>query len=149
MRAVVQRVNRASVIVDTIVVASINRGIAALVGFRNDDTESDLEYIARKLVELRIFPDANGKMNCSLQQIGGELLVVPQFTLYGDARKGRRPSYSEAMEPKVASSLFEEFVEMCSRKGIPVRKGVFGAHMYFELVNDGPVTILLESRGLF
>lgn len=149
MRAVVQRVERASIVVDRIVVASIGRGLAVLVGFCKDDTTDDLDYIARKLLALRIFPDAEGKMNCSIVEAGGELLLVPQFTLLGDARKGRRPSYSEAMEPETAKLKFDEFISHCNATGLSVRKGMFGAHMQFELVNDGPVTILLDSRGLF
>jgi D-tyrosyl-tRNA(Tyr) deacylase len=149
MRAVVQRVLRASIIVDRLVVASIGKGLAVLVGFCAEDSNEDLQYIARKVTALRIFPDAEDRMNCSIGEVGGELLLVPQFTLYGDARKGRRPSYSEAMHPDTARDLFEHFVVLCSGQGIPVRKGIFGAHMQFELVNDGPVTILLESKGLF
>ncbi len=149
MRAVVQRVLSASIVIDRIVVASIGKGLAVLIGFSKDDTSRDLDYIARKVLSLRVFPDDDGKMNRSLVEAGAELLLVPQFTLYGDARKGRRPSYSEAMEPETAKQKFDEFVNLCSTDGLIVRKGVFGAHMRFELVNDGPVTILLESKGLF
>lgn len=149
MRAVVQRVLSASIVIDGEVVASIGKGLAVLVGFCRDDSSEDLHYIARKLLALRVFPDEEGKMNRSLVETKGELLLVPQFTLYGDARKGRRPSYSEAMEPQTAKLKFGEFVGLCSTEGLVVREGVFGAHMRFELVNDGPVTILLESRGLF
>ncbi len=149
MRAVVQRVLSASIVIDRIVVASIGKGLAVLVGFSKVDTSEDLDYIARKVLSLRVFPDEEGKMNLSVMEAKGELLLVPQFTLYGDARKGRRPSYSEAMEPETAKQKFDEFVNLCSAYGLIVRKGVFGAHMRFELINDGPVTILLESKGLF
>lgn len=149
MRVVVQRVLSASIVIDGIAVASIGNGLAVLVGFCKDDVSSDLVYMARKLLSLRVFPDEDGKMNLSLADVKGELLLVPQFTLYGDVRKGRRPSYSEAMDPQSAKFKFDEFADLCSANGLIVRKGVFGAHMRFNLVNDGPVTILLESRGLF
>lgn len=149
MRAVVQRVLRATIVIDDAVVASIGHGLAVLVGFCKDDESHDLEYIARKLRTLRVFSDEEGKMNRALAEAKGELLVVPQFTLYGDARKGCRPSYSDAMEPETAKRKFDEFVGLCSAEGLSVQHGIFGAHMQFELVNDGPVTILLDSKPCF
>ena len=149
MRAVVQRVSRASITVGGSVVAAIDAGIAALIGFNGGDGAADMEYIARKIMGLRIFGDAEGKMNLSLAEAGGALLLVPQFTLYGDARRGRRPSYSTAMEPGGASRLFGEFTALCASLHPAVRCGVFGADMRFELANEGPVTILLDSSGLF
>ncbi len=149
MRAVAQRVSRASIEVGGAVVAEIGGGIAALIGFGRGDTAADLDYIAGKLTGLRIFADDDGKMNLSLADTGGSLLLVPQFTLYGDARRGRRPSYTPAMEPAAASAMFDEFVALCSSMHPLVRAGIFGADMRFELVNEGPVTILLDSSGLF
>ncbi len=149
MRAVIQRVLSASVSIEGELRASINGGIMALTGFAREDTRVDLEYIARKIIELRIFEDSGEKMNLSLGETGGKLLLVPQFTLYGDVRKGRRPSFSSAMEPVGASRMFEEFVELCASAHSETYAGVFGAHMRVELVNNGPVTILLDSTGLF
>jgi D-tyrosyl-tRNA(Tyr) deacylase len=149
MRAVVQRVSQASITVGGSVVAAIDEGIAALIGFSRGDGAADMEYLARKITGLRIFGDAEGKMNLSLAETGGALLLVPQFTLYGDARKGRRPSWSSAMEPADASRLFEEFTALCRSLHPVVRSGIFGADMRFELANEGPVTILLDSSGLF
>jgi D-tyrosyl-tRNA(Tyr) deacylase len=149
MRAVIQRVLSASVSIDGEVRASIQGGIMALAGFAREDTRVDLEYIARKIIELRIFEDSGEKMNLSLGDTGGGLLLVPQFTLYGDARKGRRPSFSTAMEPVRASRMFEEFMEICAASHGETYAGVFGANMQVGLVNNGPVTIILDSTGLF
>lgn len=149
MRAVAQRVSRASISVEGAVVAAIGEGLAALIGFGPGDGEADLDYMAGKLIGLRIFADGGEKMNLSLAETGGALLLVPQFTLYGDARRGRRPSYSSAMEPAGASKLFDTFIALCSSRHPVVRAGVFGADMKFELVNEGPVTVLLDSSGLF
>ena len=145
MRAVVQRVLEAKVSVDNEVVGSIDRGIAVLVGFHRDDTEKDMTYIMDKIRGLRIFDDEAGVMNRSVTDIEGEILLVPQFTLYGDVRKGKRPSYSEAMAPDRASSLFDIFTAELSSQYGKVATGKFGADMRFSLVNWGPVTILLDS----
>lgn len=149
MRAVVQRVSRAEVAVEGQTIASIGRGLLALVSFGPDDTEKDLEYMAGKIIGLRIFEDEEGRMNLALADAGGELLVVPNFTIHGDCRKGRRPSFSGAAPPDLASSLFDRFAELAARGGVPVQTGRFGAHMHVSLVNDGPVTLLLDSRRRF
>ncbi|SRR6056297_519092 len=149
MRAVLQRVLNASVAVDGNTVASIGKGLCVLCGFTHEDTEADLQHMTQKIIALRIFEDEDGAMNLSLRDIGGELLIVPQFTLYGDARKGRRPSFSAAMEPSRAMKTFSLFMEMCKGEYPHTRAGIFGAHMQVELVNDGPVTILLDSSRLF
>ncbi|HOT02163.1 MAG TPA: D-aminoacyl-tRNA deacylase [Acidobacteriota bacterium] len=149
MRAVVQRVSRAAVRVDGLVTGSIGRGILLLLGIGHDDTLADAELILKKTLELRIFNDPMGKMNLSIQDVGGELLVVSQFTLHGDCRKGRRPSYSDAMEPAAAERLYNEFVRLARLGPVPVATGEFQADMDVELVNDGPVTLLLDSRKVF
>ena len=149
MRAVVQRVSRASVTVGDERVASVGRGLCVLVGVGRGDEGSDADLLAEKVVGLRIFEDAAGKMNLSLADVGGELLAVSQFTLLGDARKGKRPSFVDAMEPEGARSLFERFCERCRGSGVPVSTGRFRAEMQVELVNEGPVTILLDSRRAF
>ena len=144
MRIVLQRVLRASVRVDGEEVGSIERGLVLLVGIGGDDGPLDMAAAARKVVELRVFSDAEGKMNLSLRDLGLEILAVSQFTLYGDARKGRRPSYADAAPPQVARPLFGAFVAALRAEGATVREGRFGAHMLVDLVNDGPVTLLLE-----
>ncbi len=149
MRAVVQRVLQAGVECNGSPAASIGRGMLALVGFRRDDSDADCEYIAGKLLGLRIFNDDSGVMNLTLSETGGGLLLVSQFTLYGDARKGRRPSYSEAMAPEPAREMFDRFVARCRALHPIVEQGVFGAEMMVSLVNWGPVTILLDSARLF
>ncbi|HPI15046.1 MAG: D-aminoacyl-tRNA deacylase [Spirochaetota bacterium] len=149
MRAVVQRVLKAGVECDGSAVASIDRGMLALVGFHRDDTDADSEYITGKLLGLRIFDDAAGVMNLNLSEAGGGLLLVSQFTLYGDARKGRRPSYSEAMAPGPAREMFDRFTARCRELHPVVERGLFGAEMMVSLVNWGPVTILLDSARLF
>ncbi len=149
MRAVVQRVSRASVTVGDELVASVGRGLCVLVGVGTTDEGSDADLLADKVVGLRIFEDAGGKMNLSLADVGGELLAVSQFTLLGDARKGKRPSFVDAMEPEGARALFERFCERCRASGVPVSTGRFRAEMQVELVNEGPVTILLDSRRTF
>ncbi len=146
MRAVVQRVSRAEVRVGGEVAGRIGRGIAVLLGVGHGDTERDAEYLLDKIAGLRIFPDAEGKMNLALEQVGGELLVVSQFTLYGDTRKGRRPSFVDAAPPEVANALYERFVAAARARGLTVGTGVFQAVMDVELVNEGPVTLVLESR---
>jgi len=145
MRVVLQRVSRARVTVGDRVMGEIGRGYLLLVGFRADDDEDRLRWMADKVVGLRLFPDAEGKMNLSLEEVGGGVLIVSQFTLYGDARKGRRPSFVEAAPPEVAIPLYERFVELM-RERLPgrVATGEFGAMMDVELVNEGPVTLILE-----
>jgi len=149
MRAVVQRVSRASVTVDGEIVGKIGKGLLILLGVSTDDEESDAVYLLDKIINLRIFEDAAGKMNLSLAETSGELLVVSQFTLYGDARRGRRPSYIEAAAPEKANQLYEFFVAEARKQIGRVETGRFQAMMDVELVNDGPVTILLDSRKLF
>jgi D-aminoacyl-tRNA deacylase len=149
MRAVVQRVTRATVTVDERVAGKIGNGLLVLLGVAHDDTNADADYLASKIASLRIFDDNEGKMNLSLKEIGGCLLVVSQFTLYGDVRRGLRPSWSDAAPPEVAEPLYEYFVES-SRKLIGrVETGSFRKMMHVALVNDGPVTILLDSRKTF
>lgn len=149
MRAVVQKVSSSKVTVDGEVVGQINQGLMVLLGVTHDDTSKDVEYMVDKVTNLRIFEDEEGKMNLSLKDVGGEILAVSQFTLYGDARRGRRPSFSDAARPEVANPLYEEFIEKVKNQGIKVGTGKFGAHMMVDLTNDGPVTILLESRKEF
>ena len=149
MRAVIQRVKTASVEVEKSIVASIGEGILAFVGLHHQDAYKDMEYIANKMLQLRIFSDDEDVMNLSLLDIKGELLVVSQFTLYGDARKGRRPSYSTAMPPIKAQTFYNDFVEICKSKYDKVKSGVFQADMKINLVNSGPVTILLDSGKMF
>jgi|SRR6185369_11803295 D-tyrosyl-tRNA(Tyr) deacylase len=149
MRAVVQRVTRASVSIEGEVVGEIQHGLVVLLGIARDDTKDEADYLAPKIVALRIFDDADGKMNVSVKDIAGGLLIVSQFTLYGDVRRGLRPSWSDAAAPEVAEPLYEYFVE-CSRKLLEkVETGSFRKMMQVELVNDGPVTILLDSRKKF
>jgi D-tyrosyl-tRNA(Tyr) deacylase len=149
MRGVVQRVCSASVSVDNKVVGRINHGILLLLGVEDTDNEKDLEYMCEKVPNLRIFEDENGKMNKSLLDVEGSLLVISQFTLFGDARKGRRPSFISAAAPEKAIPMYENFINKMNGKGIVTESGEFGAHMQVELVNDGPVTILLESKKIF
>jgi D-tyrosyl-tRNA(Tyr) deacylase len=149
MRAVVQRVASAQVTVDGQVVGSIGHGLVVLIGVGDGDTIQDAEYIASKLVGLRIFNDQQGKMNLSVADVGGAVLAVSQFTLYGDARKGRRPSYSSAAPPEEADRLYQHTVALIKQAGVPVATGVFQAMMQVSLCNDGPVTILLDSQRMF
>ena len=150
MRAVVQRVSRASVTVDSRVTGAIKRGLCVLLGAGAGDGAADLQYIVDKIVNLRIFPDDAGKMNRSVLDVGGGVLVVSQFTLYGDARQGRRPAFTGALEPAAAKALYEQGLAAIAAAGVKrVEAGEFAADMKVELVNDGPVTILLDSRKLF
>lgn len=149
MRAVIQRVSEASVDVDGTVVGKIGRGFLALIGVGRDDTEDDAGAIAGKIAGLRVFNDAAGDMNLGLADVDGAVLAVSQFTLHGDARKGRRPSFIDAAPGETAQPLFERVVMLLRREGVEVATGVFGAQMRVSLVNDGPVTILLDSRKLF
>ena len=149
MRAVVQRVDKADVTVDGQVTGSVKKGLLVLLGVADGDTEKDLQYMVDKVTGLRIFEDDADKMNLSVKDVGGELLVVSQFTLCGDARKGKRPSFDKAAKPDLANAYYEKFVELCRAKGLHVETGVFRAHMLVGLVNNGPVTILLDSTKLF
>lgn len=149
MRACLQRVHRASVTVDGQTVGEIEAGMLVLLGVAQEDTPKDVHQMADKLVELRIFEDEAGKMNRSLVDSGGQMLVVSQFTLLGDCRKGRRPSFIAAAEPALAKQLYDDFVVAVAAKGVHVATGVFRAHMDVSLVNDGPVTLMLDSRKLF
>ena len=145
MRALLQRVSRASVTVNGRVVGRIGRGFVVLLGVTHADTRAEAEWVAAKIAGLRVFDDEAGKMNRALADVDGELLVVSQFTLYGDARKGRRPSFSDAAAPERAEPLVDYFVEQLRRAGFTVATGVFGAHMDVEIHNDGPVTLLVEK----
>jgi D-tyrosyl-tRNA(Tyr) deacylase len=150
MRAVVQRVKRASVSINGEVVSAISQGLLILIGVGGGDTTEDADYLAEKISDLRIFEDAGEKMNLSVKDIKGELLAVSQFTLYGDCRRGRRPSFSDSARPETAKPLYEYFVwKLGEAAGTDVKTGVFAAYMDVELINDGPVTILLDSRKLF
>lgn len=149
MRAVVQRVDKAKVTVDGKIVGEISRGLMVFVGVVEGDTEKDVQYLADKVTGLRIFEDEAEKMNLSVKDIGGEILSVSQFTLYGDCRKGKRPSFDKAAKPETAIVLYEKFNELCRQQNIKVETGVFGAHMLVELANNGPVTILLDSSKMF
>ena len=146
MRVVLQRVSHASVTVEEKVIGKIQRGFLLLVGVTHDDTMEDMEYLVRKIVQMRIFEDEEGKLNRSIQDIGGEILLVSQFTLYADTKKGNRPSFSKAAPGDVALEMFEQFNGLLRDTGIPVETGQFGADMKVELLNDGPVTILLDSK---
>ncbi len=146
MRAVVQRVSCASVTVDGRIVGRIGSGLLAFVGVAHDDGPADVQYIAAKIRELRIFPDEQGRMNRSVVEAGGAVLVVAQFTLQADCRKGRRPSFDPAAPPPLARALYEEVIRSLRETGLTVEAGEFQAHMNVELVNDGPVTLLLDSR---
>jgi D-aminoacyl-tRNA deacylase len=146
MRAVIQRVSEASVRVDGEIVGTIGRGLVVLLGVAVDDTQTDAEYLSEKIVGLRIFSDDAGKFAFSVQDIQGEVLIVSQFTLYGDCRKGRRPSFSDAAGVDTALPLYEYFVTCVKRQQVPVATGRFQATMAVQLVNDGPVTLILESR---
>ena len=149
MRAVVQRVSRASVSVAGRVTGKIAAGVLILVAVWRDDDPAAAAAFAEKIANLRIFEDANGKMNRSLLETGGAALAVSQFTLYGDVRRGRRPGFDQAAPPEIANSIYEEFVRALRALGVQVETGIFQAHMDVELVNDGPVTILLDSDKLF
>ncbi len=146
MRAVVQRVKRAAVEVGGETVAATGAGLLVLIGVKAGDTEEDAEFLAQKIAHLRIFDDGAGKMNLSLEETGGEALVVSQFTLYGDCRKGRRPSFTEAAEPARGEALYEKFVAAMRSHGISAKTGIFGAKMLVKIENDGPVTLIVDSR---
>jgi D-tyrosyl-tRNA(Tyr) deacylase len=146
MRAVIQRVASAEVTVDGRSTGKIGKGLLVFVGVGKGDGEADISYLSSKIPDLRIFEDHSGKFNLSLRDVGGEMLIVSQFTLFGDCRKGRRPSFSDAEDPLVAKVFYEQLVERMKRQGIPVHTGEFQANMEVHLVNDGPVTLLLDSK---
>ena len=148
MKAVVQRTTRAGVSIDGETVGRIDRGLLVLLGIEPDDDEADIEYMVKKCSGLRIFEDENGKMNLSVQDVGGSILLVSQFTLLGDARKGNRPSFTGAAVPEKAIPIYERVISELAKR-LPVQTGVFGADMQVELVNDGPVTILLDSKRTY
>jgi D-tyrosyl-tRNA(Tyr) deacylase len=147
MRLVIQRVTEASVTVSGSTVGSIGRGLVVLIGIAKDDTESDADYLIDRVLGLTIFPDADGKMNLNVKDAGGALLLISQFTLYGDCTRGRRPSFDQAAPPARAAVLYNHFVETAKKRGVETAAGVFQAHMQVSLVNDGPVTILMDSAG--
>ncbi len=149
MRAVIQRVKEAKVLVEGEPVASIGRGFLVLLGVAKDDTEEDLSYLARKISNLRVFEDGEGKLNLSLKDVGGEVLLVSNFTLYGDCRKGNRPSFDRAAPPELAERLYLSLAKRLEEEGLSVSLGRFRAMMEVHLVNDGPVTLLLESKKVF
>lgn len=149
MRAVIQRVSNASCMVDNKITGEIKKGFLVFLGVGEDDTDADLDYIVKKTLGLRIFEDSDEKMNLSLFDVGGEILAISQFTLYGDARKGFRPSFSTAASPLLGEKYFELFKSRLKEAGLKVESGIFGADMKISLLNDGPVTILLDSKKLF
>ncbi len=148
MIGLVQRVERCAVIVENQTVASIGLGLLILLGVHHEDNEKDIELLARKCLGLRIFPDEQGRMNLSVSDINGEIIVVSQFTLFGDVRRGLRPYYGEAALPDKANDYYEKFITALEESGISIKGGVFGAHMRVDLVNDGPVTIPINTREL-
>ena len=149
MRAVIQRVKYASVTVNGHVIGSVGPGVAVFIGIHRNDGEAVINWMAEKIVNLRLFPDEDEKMNLSLADIGEEMLIVSQFTLYGDCRKGRRPGYSEAAPPEIAEPLYKQFINQINKKGIRTATGTFQAKMEVSLVNDGPVTLLVDSAKQF
>ena len=149
MRAVVQRVKESSVKVEGDIIGSIDLGFNILLGIGKDDSEEDVKYLKDKIINLRVFEDEDGKMNLSLKDVEGDLLVISQFTLYGDCRKGRRPNFMNALGGEEAERLYELFIKECRKEGINVEAGSFGAEMEVHIINDGPVTILLDSKKTF
>jgi len=149
MRIVVQRVSQAAVETEREIIGRIGRGLLILVGIGPEDSEADIEYMADKILNLRVFSDEQGKMNLSVRDVNGSILAVSQFTLYGDCRKGRRPGYSRAAEPAKALDFYQKFVRQLSESGLQVEQGKFQADMQVSLINDGPVTLLLDSEKLF
>lgn len=145
MKLVIQRVKNASVEVEKKVVGKIEKGFLVLIGIKSGDTKEQADYLVKKLCNLRVFTDENGKMNLPLKEVGGQLLIVSQFTLYGNCSDGNRPSFIEAARPEEAIPMYEYFCEECAKKGIEVQKGIFGADMKVQLLNDGPVTIIIEK----
>ncbi len=148
MRAVIQRVKYSSVSVDGKIVGKIDKGLMVLLGITHSDGEKEINWLSKKIKDLRIFEDADGKMNLGLEDIQGELLVISQFTLYGDCIKGRRPGFTEAAKPDLAKPLYEKFLEKCRSYGIKTEAGIFGADMKVELLNDGPVTLVIDTINM-
>ena len=146
MKVILQRTKKASVTVDGVITGEIEKGYMLLVGITHDDAKEDIDYIARKVAELRLFEDSDGKMNHSIMDVGGAILSVSQFTLYAETKKGRRPSFTNAARPDFAKPLWDEFNESLRAYGLHVETGIFGAMMDVKLINDGPVTIILESK---
>ncbi len=146
MKAVVQRVKNSNVVVENKTISNIGKGILVLLGVQDGDTQKDADYLAEKIINLRIFEDEHGKMNVSLKQIKGELLVVSQFTLLGDCKKGRRPSFTKAAPPEQADALYTYFVDQTKKLGIKTQTGIFQAMMNVSLINDGPVTLILDTK---
>lgn len=144
MRLLVQRVLNSNVKVDGKVTGEINKGYMVLLGVTHDDDTEKADYLVKKLINLRVFEDENGKMNLNINQVGGELLIISQFTLYGNTKDGNRPSFTEAAKPEKAEKLYNYFVEQCRKEGIKTETGIFGADMKVSLINDGPVTVMLE-----
>lgn len=149
MRAVVQRVSYSKVTVDGVIIGEIQKGLNVLLGVGQEDSEKDIEYLAEKIINLRVFEDSNQKMNLSLRDVSGELLIISQFTLYGDTRKGKRPSYDKAARPEGAEVMYNKFVDYCKQYDIKVQTGKFQAMMMVEIQNDGPVTLLIDSKKEF
>ena len=145
MRVLIQRVKNASVTVEWKEISKINKGFLVFVGITHTDTEKEADYLVKKVTNLRVFEDENGKMNLGLKDVDGKLLVVSQFTLYGNCENGNRPSFTEAAKPDIANPLYEYFCSKCEQTGIEVQKGIFGADMKISLLNDGPVTIMIEK----
>ncbi len=145
MKLVIQKVSKADVTVNNEVVGKINKGFVVLLGISNFDTEEKADYLIKKLYNLRVFEDENKKMNLSLKDVAGELLIISQFTLFADCSRGNRPSFTDAGKPEVAKNLYEYFIQECKKLGLKVETGIFGEHMQVSLINDGPVTILIEK----
>lgn len=146
MRALIQRVQKGSVTVDDKIIGQIGLGLVILLGVKDGDTEAVAAYLANKIVNLRIFQDEDGKFNRSALDVGAELLAISQFTLYADTKRGRRPGFSDAARPDISTPLYEKFVDLLKESGLKIETGKFGAHMIVEIINDGPVTILLDSE---
>ncbi len=149
MRVVIQRVSQASVTVDGNITGQIDRGLLVFLGIGKDDDQADIGFLADKIVNLRIFPDDDGKMNLSVKDIGGGILLISQFTLFGDCRKGRRPDFTAAGNPQSAGTLYEQMIDTLKTKNLPVQTGIFAAHMDIQSTNDGPVTLLIDSKKTF
>lgn len=149
MRAVVQRISYGNVKVNEETVGEIDKGLLVFLGIGKHDSEEDINYLVNKILGLRIFEDENEKMNLSLLDIKGDILIVSQFTLYGDVRKGRRPNFTDSAPPEIAEKMYKQFISKCKKNDIKVEEGIFGADMDVSLVNDGPVTILLDSKKTF
>ena len=147
MTGLVQRVNRCSVTVDDHKVSSIGCGLLILLGIHHEDSEDDLQLLSRKCIGLRIFSDEQDRMNLSVKDVGGEILVISQFTLLGDVKRGLRPYFGDAAPPEKADDYYERFMALLGKEGIPVKGGIFGAHMHVDIVNDGPVTIILDTKS--